>query len=546
MSAARRAALCWIRFTSQAFRMTQGKDQPTAPAISQPEISRPEIALDETTAPPPAAADPYLGKTIDGRYLVESILGQGGMGIVYRGRHKLIDKKVAIKVLRGDLARNKEVTDRFLQEARAASAIGNPHIIDISDFGVLPDGATYFVMEFLDGGSLSDVMEQSRPIPVPRIASIAKQMAQGLSAAHAAGIIHRDLKPDNVMLVSRGTEKDFVKILDFGIAKVQTGDASRLTRAGQVFGTPHYMSPEQAAGATVTHGTDIYSLGVMIYEMAAGKVPFDAENFMGILTMHMYKAPVPMRALVPAPQEIPPGLDAIVLKCLSKKAEQRYASMDALVSDLEKLEKGQLPEAVSEMMARSGGFNVPADYYRSPSKMPPPMPGQPSRGRGRSKIPMIAAAAAIVAVVGIAVGVLVKSNTGKADEPRADTPAATTTVPATPAAPTTSAGAATPVVEKKPIAVAVVPVDAKISLDGKELKSPVVLPLAPDEKRTVTVTRPGYVTQSVTIAGTDENRTITLVPVAGRGGRGGRGTTTGHTTKPGGGGTGILGPDPFK
>ncbi len=250
--------------------------------------------------------------------------------------------------------------------------------------------------------------------------SVGKQIAQGLSAAHAAGIIHRDLKPDNVMVINRGSEKDFVKILDFGIAKVQTGDASRLTRAGAVFGTPHYMSPEQAAGATVTFAADIYSLGVILYEMAAGKVPFDAENFMGIMTMHMYKAPVPMRALVPAPQEIPPGLDAVVLKCLSKKGEQRYASMDALVADLEKLEKGQLPDAVNEMMARSGGFNVPADYFRS-SKMPPPMPAEPRRGR--SKLPLIAGIVAVGAVTAIAVGVLMKSSTTKADSQ----PSATTT-----------------------------------------------------------------------------------------------------------------------
>ena len=327
-------------------------------------------------APPSEKVDAYIGRTIDGRYLVESLLGEGGMGVVYLARHKVIDKKVAIKVLRGELARNQGVTERFLQEAKSASSIGNPHIVDISDFGTMPDGSTYFVMEFLAGKSLTDLMKELGQVPLARLLTIAKQIASGLSAAHAAGIVHRDLKPDNVIILSRsaaGTTsagKDFAKILDFGIAKV-SGEANRLTQAGSIFGTPHYMSPEQAAGTEVDHRTDIYALGIILYEMASAKVPFDADNFMGILTQHMYKAPVPVLALVPAP-EIPPGLDAIIQKCLSKKLDGRYASMDALIQDLEKVEQGLHPDALAEIMARSGAFAIPGDFYRV-SAMPAPV-----------------------------------------------------------------------------------------------------------------------------------------------------------------------------
>jgi serine/threonine-protein kinase len=395
-------------------------DRPFRP--TQPgELSRAEppaeVNLETSTEEPPVAKiDPYLGKTIDGRYLVEAVLGEGGMGIVYSAKHKVIGKKVAIKVLRGEMARDAEMTERFLQEARAASSIGNPHIVDISDFGTLPDGSTYFVMEYLAGKSLSEVVAESRPMRVPRLLHIAKQIAAGLGAAHEAGIVHRDLKPDNVMLVTRGAGeagKDFAKILDFGIAKVG-GQGPRLTRAGSVFGTPHYMSPEQAAGTSVDLRTDIYALGIILYEMAAGKVPFDADNFMGILTQHMYKAAVPILALVPAP-EIPPSLDAIIQKCLTKKPEGRYASMAELVVDLEKLERGEVPAALAEMMARSGGFNIPADYFRI-SGMPAPVPAMPAPVPKKGRLPLLVAMAGVgtLGIAALAV-TLARPGSSKAD-----------------------------------------------------------------------------------------------------------------------------------
>jgi serine/threonine-protein kinase len=498
------------------------------------------VDLTASTQPPPVAKeDPYIGKTIDGRYIVEAILGQGGMGVVYRAKHKMIDKRVAIKVLRGEMARDREVTERFLQEARAASAIGNPHIVDISDFGQLPDGSTYFVMEYLAGKSLNKLMEETKPVPVKRLVRIAKQLGEALAAAHNAGIIHRDLKPDNVMLIDRGSERDFVKILDFGIAKVSsaqsTGSTARLTKAGQIFGTPHYMSPEQAAGSPVAKQTDIYSIGVILYEMAAGKPPFDADNFMGVLTAHMYKQPVPIRAIVPPPQEVPTGLDMMIMKCLSKKPELRYASFEAFVEDFEKFERGEVPDAVGELMGRSGGFNVPADYFRS-SHMPPSVPGTPPRRR--QPWPLYAGVAGVGAAVLIVGVILVGSALTKADggpKPIVSNEAPVHTTPVQTAT-TTTRMELPPTLH--PVAVATDPSDAKVLRDGNELKPPVLLELKDGETATLTISRPGWVTQTVTVDSTESSKLVKLVAAAGP-----RPTAT---TKPtGGGGGGEFG-DPWK
>jgi serine/threonine-protein kinase len=362
-------------------------------------------------------------------------------------------------------------------------------------------------MEFLDGQSLSGMMTQSAgPLPVARICHIGKQIAQGLSSAHAANIVHRDLKPDNVMLINRGHEKDFVKILDFGIAKVG-GSSNKVTKAGSVFGTPHYMSPEQAAGAAVDHRTDIYALGVILYEAASGKVPFDAENFMGILTQHMYKAPVPIRALVPD-VDVPPGLDAIVLKCLTKKPEGRYQTMDELVADLAKLEQGMLPDAVQEMMARSGGFNVPADYFRN--AMPEPVPGSPPQRAKRW--PLYAAMGAVATIIGaVVVGLVAKppsSTAGTLPPPTAapSAPAATATAPA----PVPTAILA-PVSHE--VLVTVTPGDATLLREGKNLgPQPVVLHMADGETASLSISRKGYKPKNVVIDGRDARVSFSLDP----------------------------------
>ena len=515
---------------------------PREPMMSDPELrgvidhigrhvgSRdPEQSLE---IPPPArlempdeegdGKDPYIGTTFDHRYKIEELLGEGGMGFVYRARHKVIGKKVAIKVLRADLARDKEITDRFQQEARAASSIGNPHIIDISDFGDLPDGSTYFVMEFLDGRSLANLIDSKLPLTVERICHIAAQIADGLAAAHASGIVHRDLKPDNIFLVGRGSDKDFVKILDFGIAKV-TGDASaKLTKAGAVFGTPHYMSPEQAAGSPIDHRTDIYSLGVILYEMMSGQLPFNADNFMGILTQHMYKAPVPIRALVPVPDrpnvECPPTLEAVILKCMSKKPEQRYQSMEELREDVEKVRAGGVPGAVGEMMARSGGFNVPADYFKHPSTaLVPATP--PTQNKPWPRIVWVAGA---LAAVGLVAGIFaIAQSTNGAQTvavPSASAPVASETVTAPPTAPPSATQTAAPPGPKTIIVLLDSDPSGTATIAGQ---APLHLPdnIQVEEGKTVTVKieKAGYEPVTIEIDGKKTKEMVKLVPRKGGG-----------------------------
>jgi serine/threonine-protein kinase len=476
----------------------------------------PAIELTEGTTPPaPAKQDPYADKTIEGKYLIEQLLGVGGMGYVYRARHKIIDKRVAIKILKSDASREKEMAERFFQEAKNASSIGHPHIVDITDFGNLPDGAAFFVMEFLDGKSLGGVLEAQagRPMAVPRVIHLAKQIAHGLGAAHARGVVHRDLKPDNVMLVHRGLDKDFVKILDFGIAKAVNETTQRITKAGAVFGTPHYMSPEQAAGTPVDQRTDIYSLGVILYEMSSGRVPFDADNFMGILTQHMYKAPVSMLALVPPPDGVPPGLDAIVRKCLSKQPEQRYASMEDLITDLERLEQGAVPNAVPELMGRSGGFNVPQDYFRGrTSAMPEPLPATPAGVPKRSRWPLFAV---IGGVLGIGVLVLsVTLATGRSSararpEP-APPPAPKEEKPEPP--PPATAAALEPV--SRQVAIAVDPSDATLYRGDVALEGtpPYLIWVKEGERIELVAKRAGYKDQAVVVDGAQDKMLVKLGP----------------------------------
>jgi eukaryotic-like serine/threonine-protein kinase len=239
---------------------------------------------------------------------------------------------------------------------------------------------------------------------------IIEQVASALSAAHGRGIIHRDLKPDNIYLVKRGQQNHFVKVLDFGIAKVG-GSTSKLTQAGQVFGTPHYMSPEQCAGTNVDHRTDIYAVGVMMYEMATGKVPFDADNLMGILTKHLYENPIPPHEL-PPPVDVPPALEAVILKCLSKKPEGRYQSMAELQDDLEAVESGLTPKAVVDHVQRATHAGQTASGLEAPGRLTvgQGLPGVP----GKRPVGLWVGIGVALIGAGIAAAVMLG---GKPDEP---------------------------------------------------------------------------------------------------------------------------------
>jgi serine/threonine protein kinase len=277
------------------------------------------------------AADPYVGKMLSGRYRVVAPIGAGGMGVVYRAEHVHMRKPVAVKILRRDMTLVADVVTRFEREAVAAGRIDHENVAAATDFGKLDDGSFYLILEFVEGRSLGSLIDAGA-LPTLRALVILRQIADGLAAAHAAGIVHRDLKPDNVMLVDREGFPDFVKVLDFGIAKVPLeGGSQPLTQIGTIFGTPHYMSPEQGQGQTVDVRSDLYSLGVIAYEMLAGKLPFDADDLVVLIARHITEAPPPL------PQAIPESVRALVAELLEKLPERRLQSAAQLVARIDRL-----------------------------------------------------------------------------------------------------------------------------------------------------------------------------------------------------------------
>ncbi|MCS6798726.1 MAG: protein kinase [Myxococcota bacterium] len=272
--------------------------------------------------------DERIGKLLRGRYLIEAQLGEGGMATVYRARHTLVDRPMAVKVMNPTLVGDAALRERFRREARNAAALAHPNIVEIYDFGE-EDGLVFLVMELLEGSSLAALIE-SGPMPSARVASIGVQIARGLARAHDLGVIHRDLKPDNVFVVRPGTNDEIVKILDFGIAR--SVHDSRLTTAGQIFGTPQYMAPERVTSIDAGPPADLYALGVILFEMLTGRPPFEASDVTGFLLAHLQQPPPRPSSLVP---DCPRRLDELVLRLLAKKPEERPVDAHAVVRELE-------------------------------------------------------------------------------------------------------------------------------------------------------------------------------------------------------------------
>lgn len=284
------------------------------------------VALEKTT-------DSLLGKTLAGKYRIEERLSSGGMGTVYRGTHVLMDKTVAVKVLRPSLAADEKIVARFSREARAASKISHPHALSVTDFGEAEDGIVFLVMEYLSGKTLKEIIRQEGPMPLPRAVEILRQVGGALDAAHAEGVVHRDLKSDNIMLLS-SSGTDYAKVLDFGIAKIKEPEGAYdpgLTAPDLVIGTPQYMSPEQCSQSPdIDARSDIYSLGVILYEMFVGHVPFIGDSPTAIMLKHLQQPPPSVLA---ERSDLPEAIGHVVGRALEKRPEDRYNTVGELVED---------------------------------------------------------------------------------------------------------------------------------------------------------------------------------------------------------------------
>ena len=361
-----------------------------------------------------SAPDPLLGRSIAGKFAIESLIGRGAMGSVYKARQVALDKFVAIKVMRDDTSKDLAYAARFQREARAASRLDHPNSIQVIDYGEEPDGLLYIAMEYLDGVDLFRVIEDQGALPAARVVDILSQVLAALAVEHDTGVVHRDLKPENIMVLTRaddeGRPRDLVKVCDFGIAKIldveprpaqREGVGRAATTQGLVVGTPEYMSPEQCRGEALDARADLYSVGVILYQLLVGRVPFEGNTPIDVVVKHVAEEPTPPSKIDP---RVSPKLEAVCLKAMRKKRDERHASAREMRAELRAAVEGVVEALPSEPRGPSLSRERTSGAETMPALAAPP-PRPPLAGR--------AIVAASVVVVGLAaVGITLRVRGG--------------------------------------------------------------------------------------------------------------------------------------
>ena len=404
---ARFCGVCGYRL--QAARPSAGNAQAGGPRAATPGVGAPQQAR-PAGAPPqaqPQKARPvakpktkvgdeiYVNQVLNNRFRVESKIGEGGFGAVYRGLQLATGRKVALKLLHPEMTKDENLVARFRREGMVLCNLRDAHTITTYDFDQTPDGTLYIAMELLEGKSLHQVFHEEAPLEWKRVFKILTEMCSSLAEAHQQGIVHRDLKPENIYLESRPGNPEFVKILDFGIAKVMRGDSidpqsPQLTATGQTLGTLEYMSPEQLMGKPLDGRSDVYALGVVAYEMITGRLPFpDAKGPAGLITAQLKQTPMPPSQANPK-ANLPPAADKVILKCLEKSKENRYGDVQQLAFALQEVVTTiGLDGAAgsSRSMQPQGAELLETRRGEMPQMVPPPMPGgaAPSPFAGQSQ-----------------------------------------------------------------------------------------------------------------------------------------------------------------